>query len=182
MCKEERRKSRVRITSLRLPQKIIPVNINGTPTHIQLARTQSCEYNLIAMQTVKSSLPLGLEEELYSRHCVILVKSNQRMHIQTAVRNHFLSSDCQELESDNMKVNGNRIHQRSLVYICTNSGGESQSGRCTWIYMYSRTQHSTFYSWAHACNNVHTDAHGDLYRDVLCRVMDENHGNQKLHQ
>lgn len=32
------------------------------------------------------------------------------------------------------------------------------------------------------CNNVHTYAHGDLYRDVLCRVMDENHGNQKLHQ
>lgn len=32
------------------------------------------------------------------------------------------------------------------------------------------------------CDNFHADAHGDLYKDVLCRVTDENHGNQKLHQ
>ena len=32
------------------------------------------------------------------------------------------------------------------------------------------------------CDDFHADAHGDLYKDVLRWVMDENHGNQKLHQ
>lgn len=74
LCKEEREKGRVRITSLRLPQKIIHVNSNHTATHIQLARTHSWEYNLTAMEAVKCNLPLCLEKELCSGHSMVSVK------------------------------------------------------------------------------------------------------------
>lgn len=33
-----------------------------------------------------------------------------------------------------------------------------------------------------SCGNFHADVHGDLYTDVLFRVMDENQGNQQLYQ